>query len=256
MINTLKDTEDGKILYNKNDKYIGKSIEKYGHYQLEEKRIFAQYVNKDSIVIDVGANIGTHTLWFANNAKFVTAFEPQRFIFQTLCANMALNDIQNVDCKHLGVGEKQELIKIPLMDYEVENNFGGMSIKGHEEGETVAVCRIDDMDLNQCDFIKIDVEGMEPEVLSGGMRTINMFRPVISLEIDRKDSKENLIGLLSQIGYLVRLVSPPMYSPDYKGENIYGGISSINAICLPMEIEGHKDPLWEVKGEWTTVNDC
>ena len=130
MINTLKETEDGRILYSPNDKYIGRSIEKYGHYQLEEKKIFAQYVNKGSIVIDVGANIGTHTLWFAKNAKHVTAFEPQRFIFQTLCANMALNDIQHVDCRQLGVGEKQELIKVPIPNYEVENNFGGFQIKG------------------------------------------------------------------------------------------------------------------------------
>jgi len=251
MINTLKETDDGRILYNKNDMYIGKSIEKYGHYQLEEKKIFAQYVNKDSIVIDVGANIGTHTLWFANNCKFVWAFEPQRVIFQTLCANMALNDIQNVDCKNLGVGEKQELIKVPIPDYEVENNFGGFEIKNTEGGETVAICRIDDMMLPYCDFIKIDVEGMEAQVLMGALTTLTKCRPVLYVELDRMENKEKIIDILSEMGYLVTITAPPLYSKDYKGDNVYGEVVSINAVCTPMESEDKVSPLWEVKGDWS-----
>lgn len=251
MINTIKETEDGRVLYNKNDMYVGRSIEKYGHYQLEEKKIFAQYVNKDSIVIDVGANIGTHTLWFAKNAKYVTAFEPQRFIFQTLCANMALNDIRNVDCRHLGVGEKQELIKIPLMDYEVENNFGGFEMKPSDEGELVAVCRIDDMMLPYCDFIKIDVEGMEVQALMGALTTLTKCRPTLYVEMDRMEHKEKIIEILSEMGYLVKTVAPPMYSKDYKGKNIYGEIVSINIVCIPMENEEKVSPLWEVGEEWS-----
>ena len=252
MINTLKETDDGRILYNKNDMYIGKSIEKYGHYQLEEKKIFAQYVNKDSIVIDVGANIGTHTLWFARNAKHVTAFEPQRFIFQTLCANMALNDIQNVDCRQLGVGEKQELIKVPIPNYEVENNFGGFQIKSVEDGELVAICRIDDMMLPYCDFIKIDVEGMELQVLKGALTTLTKCRPILYVEMDRMENRKETVDILSEMGYVAKITAPPMYSQDYKGENIYGEVVSINAICIPMENEDKVAPLWEVEGEWSS----
>ena len=98
--NFLKETKDGTVLYNKNDTYVGKSIDTYGRYQLEELKLFDKYIQKGDIAIDVGANIGTHTLWLANKVGaegFVYAFEPQRLLFQTLCANLALNSIQNVD---------------------------------------------------------------------------------------------------------------------------------------------------------------
>ena len=102
-----------------------------------------------------------------------------------LCANMALNSIQNADCKQLGVGSTREIIEVAFIDPETENNFGGLSLKDHSiekvkeetgavdlHGEKVAVCRIDDIGLNQCDFIKIDVEGFEMEVLKGATETI------------------------------------------------------------------------------------
>ena len=236
--NFLKETEDGTVLYNKNDTYVGKSIATYGRYQLEELKLFDKYINNGDIVIDVGANIGTHTLWLANKVGaegFVYAFEPQRLLFQTLCANLALNSIQNVDCRQLGVGYTQRLIKVPLLDPLKSNNFGGLNIEGHSEGEKVAICKIDDIGLNSCSFIKIDVEGMEPEVLQGAMNTIVQCRPVVYLELDRDENVEFLQVLLDELKYKSEMHTPSMYSPDYEDENIFDGVISKNVLAIPME---------------------
>tara|TARA_R110002020_G_scaffold160008_3_gene344328 strand:- start:12497 stop:13267 length:771 start_codon:yes stop_codon:yes gene_type:complete len=248
--NVIKDTPHGYILYNRHDEYVGKSIEKYADYQAEETKLFNNYVSKGDTVLDIGANIGTHTLWFANKVGKqgkVIAFEPQRLVFQTLCANMAINSIQNTDCKNLGVGSSQMLIDVPVLDPEVPTNFGGLSIRGHMQGEKVAVCKIDDIGLTRCDFIKIDVEGMEPDVLMGGLNTIAKLRPFMYIEIDRQENNPVILEILEELQYSVTSHNPPLYSEDYEGENIFGNIVSINAMCIPAEIKkemlnGGSDP--------------
>lgn len=244
--NVIKDTPHGYILYNQFDEYVGKSIEKYADYQVEETKFFEHFVSEGDTVLDIGANIGTHTLWFANKVGKkgkVLAFEPQRLVFQTLCANMALNSVQNVDCKNLGIGASQALIDVPVLDPEVPTNFGGLSISGHLQGEKVAVCRIDDIGLTQCDFIKIDVEGMEPEVLMGGIDTIGTLRPFIYIEIDRKENNPAVFEIFKKLEYSITPHNPPLYSEDYEGDNIFGNIVSINAMCVPSEMMGNKEIL-------------
>ena len=237
--NTLKDTVDGSILYNPNDTYVGKSIEAYGRYQLEEIKVFDKYVQSGDTVLDIGANIGTHTLWFANKVGpkgSVIAFEPQRLIFQTLCANMALNSITNVDCKQLGVGYSKRLVTVPVLDPLKENNFGGLSIdEEYPEGEPVAICRVDDIGLPRCDFIKMDVEGMEPEALQGAMNTIVKCRPILYVELDREENLHFLQIFLEELRYKADLHSPPLHSPDYKEENVFGEAVSKNVLAIPQE---------------------
>ena len=98
--NVIKQTDLGYLLYNPNDQYVGRSIEHYGSYQLEELKFFKKEVKRGDHVVEIGANIGAHTLFFSNRVGDkgrVLAFEPQRLIFQTLCANMAINSRTNVD---------------------------------------------------------------------------------------------------------------------------------------------------------------
>lgn len=93
---------DGVMLFNPLDSFVGRSLDLYGEFSRGEAAVFDQIVAPGDTVLDVGANIGAHTLWMARRvgpAGSVIAFEPQRAVFQTLCANMALNGMTN--CRSL-----------------------------------------------------------------------------------------------------------------------------------------------------------
>ena len=84
---------DGWMVYNKNDTYIGKSIKEYGEWSQGEIDFCKQILNPSDIVIEVGSNIGSHTLALSKivNQGVVYAFEPQNVVFQNLCANISIN---------------------------------------------------------------------------------------------------------------------------------------------------------------------
>src|SRR4051812_16828084 len=95
----LKACKHGRFLYNVNDTFVGRSLDLYGEWCEEEIEVLSQIIKPGSVVLDIGANIGTHTICFAKQALpggVVYAFEPQRLVFQNLCANIALNQLVNV----------------------------------------------------------------------------------------------------------------------------------------------------------------
>jgi FkbM family methyltransferase len=246
--NRLKQTATGKILYNTMDRYVGRSIDLYGEYSNEEATLFRSLLKPGAIVLDIGAHIGPHSLVFAESvgpAGAVLAFEPQRPLFQMLCANMALNNHTNAYCYHAAVGARPGEIFIPVLDYTSENNFAGLSLGKYDQGEKIRLLTIDSMDLQQCDFMKIDVEGMELEVLKGAQKTIEQFRPALYVENDREKKSAALIKHLKSISYDLYWHRPPLFNPhNFAGnrENIFKGIVSINMLgfhsSLNAEING------------------
>ena len=83
----------GKMLVNDKDKYIGKSFIEYGEFSRKEMNLLKEYTRKDKLFLDIGANIGSHTVALAPFAHSVIAFEPQRHLFQMLNANIAINSL-------------------------------------------------------------------------------------------------------------------------------------------------------------------
>ncbi len=240
VFNKLKQCRHGNMLFNINDQYIGRSFDLYGEYSEGEITLFDQIVREGQVVVDVGANIGDHTLFFARKvglAGAVYAFEPQRLVFQTLCANMALNSIANTSCYNAALGVEKGEIVVPLIaPWGQEYNFGGMALGGHQEGDRVPVFPLDDLRLGACHFIKIDVEGMELEVLLGAQALIRANRPVLYVENDRQEKSADLIRHLDGLGYDLYWHRPLLYNPDNffrNPENIFGNIGSHNMLCLP-----------------------
>ena len=87
----------GWMVYNKNDSYIGKSIKEYGEWSQGEIDLCKKILNPRDQVIEVGSNIGSHTLALSKivNQGIVHAFEPQNVVFQNLCANISINSRTN-----------------------------------------------------------------------------------------------------------------------------------------------------------------
>ena len=242
--NDLALAKHGYLLYNRNDIYIGRAIERYGEYGELEAGLFKQICHPADVVIEVGANIGAHTVLFAKlvgEHGRVYAYEPQQVVFQTLCANMALNSITNVECFHAAAGAEPGHVKIPDIHYHTEGNFGGVSVDAFSNGRRVSVVTLDDsLSLRRCRLIKIDVEGWEHQVLTGAEQTIAKHRPVLHVENDRLDRSARLIELLWSLDYRLAWHITPLFNPDNfagEAENTYPGIVSVNMIGVPRESE-------------------
>jgi FkbM family methyltransferase len=237
----VKQTRYGLMLYNIQDYYIGRSLDSYGEFSNEETKIFAQVIQPGMTVLDVGANIGVHTLYFSQavgNGGEVLALEPQRILYQMLCANLALNDIANVRSFPVAAGRRSGEAFIPPIDYGQVGNFGGVALAAAKVGERVPVVTIDELALKQCHFIKIDVEGMEGEVLAGASETIDRYRPILYVENDRRDKSASLIHQLFEFNYALYWHLPPLFSAGNlfgNPENLFPTIVSLNMLCLPRE---------------------
>ncbi len=248
--NRLKPCRHGTLLYNIHDMYIGRSLDLYGEFSEGETELFRQIVKPGQVVVEVGANIGTHTVFLAQAVApggQVLAFEPQRIVFQTLCANLALNSVTNVRCFQAAVGDAPGEIVVPHLDYCRENNFGGVGLGAYQHGERVPVMTLDSFNLPRCDFLKIDVEGMEQVVLGGAHATLARCKPVLYVENDRQEKSAALIRAIDALDYNMYWHTPPLFNPaNFAGNavNVFGNIVSLNMLCVPkswpQQIQGFR----------------
>jgi len=240
--NQLARCRHGLMLFNGHDQYIGASLRKYGEWSESEMRLFQQLVPTGSVVVEGGANVGAHTVALSRlvgNAGAVHAFEPQRLVFQTLCANLALNGCVNVYAYHAATGERTGEVLVPALPPDRPANFGGVGLQGVSSGELTPLRRIDELDLGACRLIKLDVEGMEAEALQGAARTVQRLRPLLYVENDRHHLHEVLMRLLHSWAYDTYWHMPPFFSKDNFAEdqeNIFGRLASVNVICFPAEL--------------------
>jgi len=239
--NEIASCRHGPMLFNKNDQYVGASLRKYGEFSPDESQMFRQIVRPGMTVVEAGANIGAHTIELSRLVEpggAVVAIEPQRLVFQTLCANVALNSRPNVLALQIAVGAEDGTILVPVLPPGQFGNFGGVSLTNVQQGESVSLRRLDTIGLAHCHVIKLDVEGMEVEALRGAEALIARHRPTIYAENDREERTMEMLSLLWSWNYKVFVHTPPLYSPaNFAGdpENLWPGIVSLNILCLPAE---------------------
>ena len=223
----------GLTVYNPNDMYVGKAFQLYGEFSQLEIDLILPMLARDAVVLDIGANIGALTVPMARHCSdgIVLAIEPQPVQFQFLCANIVLNSLMNARPVNAAVGSQQSQMKVPFLDPRVPNNFGGLDIRRAGDGPMVSCVTVDSMGLSKCDFIKVDVEGMEEDVLRGAMQTISRFSPLLWVESDRKEFQESLFNFLEGLGYFPTQMFTPLFNPDnYLGNpvNVWPAIVSEN----------------------------
>ena len=234
----VKACRHGQMIYNIHDQYVGRSFDLYGEFSEGEVDVFRQLVQPGNVVLDIGANIGSHTIFFAKQvgpAGGVYAFEPQRIVFQMLCGNAALNNATNVWCHQVALGREPGKILVPQFDFHKVNNVGGLGLGAFQFGESIPVITIDSLELNRCDLMKIDVEGMEEETLRGATATIAKFKPVLYVENDREEKSASLIRFIDSLGYAMFWHHPPLFNPNnFAGEphNVFSNIVSANMLCV------------------------
>lgn len=234
----IKQCRHGLFMYNINDKYVGRALDVYGEFSELETGLFSQLIQPGMTVLDIGANLGAHTVHFGKlvgPGGNVVAFEPQRVVYQMLCGNVAMNGLTNVSALMAALGNHSGQITVPTVDYSKEDNFGGVTLGDYRGGEVVPLLTLDSFNLPQCHFIKIDVEGMEQAVLEGAAQTIARHNPVLYVENDRPEKSEALIRHLLAKGYRLYWHTPPLFNEDNffgVSENIFPELVSVNMLCL------------------------
>lgn len=167
---------------------IGLELLALGHF---EKSAIAQCVNfirPGGVVVDVGANIGVHAVHFAACARLVSVicFEPARSTFTLLLRNV--EHLSNVIPLNLALANSAGVQEFFIAS---DNAYSGLKDTGRKpisHQESVACLKGDDILLpllrnRRVDLIKVDVEGLETEVLSGMKQFILIHKPVIFCEI-------------------------------------------------------------------------
>jgi FkbM family methyltransferase len=241
-VKTLQ-TAHGPMMALAGDRYITGSLELYGEFSHGEWELFAQMVKPGMTVVEVGANIGSHSVALAQ-ACFpgpLYLFEPQQRVFQILCANLALNGIANAIAYPEACSDEAGVVLVPPLNYGAANNFGGVSVRPDAEGvpgTRVRATPLDSLRLAACNVIKIDVEGFEAQVVRGAAETIRKFRPLLYVENDRVALQQELISLIAGMGYRLYWHTPPLFRRDNfngRAENVFPGIVSVNMLCIPVE---------------------
>jgi len=247
----IKRCRHGLFMYNRNDAFIGRGLDLYGEWCDFEIQTLRPFVKLGDTIVDVGANIGTHTVAFANMvgpAGTVHAFEPQRPTFLMLSGNVALNGLDNVFCHQQAVGDSSGEISLPtLPPAGTFFNFGSVSLESADvKGETVPLITLDSLKLTACRLLKIDVEEMEPKVIAGARRTIKDCQPILYVENDRSGGSRSLSGLFKELGYKAYWSICPYFDP----RNFYSNtvnvwaeyVPSINLLCLPAHLNAAIGP--------------
>jgi FkbM family methyltransferase len=180
---------------------------------------------QDGCVLDIGANLGSYVIPIAkqfSNLRFFS-FEPQRIVYYQLCSNIILNSLDNITALQLGVSDKQDIIQTTVPNYATEMNIGAFSLDDEVrenqyecstvgETELMNIVTLDMMGIENIKLIKIDVEGLELNVIKGGLKTLeaNNYPPIIFEAWTWKpwyqERRKELYNFVESLGYQITVV--------------------------------------------------
>lgn len=188
------------------DRHFARTVTQYPSTDYQQATIdeAVRHVKNFNCAIDVGGNIGLHTVRFAQLFKQVHSFEPTDINFECLQKNT--ETLPGVLLHKLGLGSQPDTLTIRLP--ADANNCGNFSIVDFENNteqtinQVIEIRTLDSFSLAP-GLIKIDVQGFDYNVLLGATNTIAQHRPVIIIESETKKSRNSISDLLSQQGFVV-----------------------------------------------------
>jgi FkbM family methyltransferase len=169
------------------DKYLDHIT---GQFEPDMVALFSSLLRGGDCVLDVGANIGCTSLLFSQFARQVFSFEPSPTTFRLLQKNLDAADAGNVVAANVGLGKSEGCFELT---FSADNRSGGfvsnrMSASAGHQVEEIRITSGDaylrEACIDQVDFIKIDVEGFERNVIEGLSGTIERCKPIVVLELN------------------------------------------------------------------------
>jgi FkbM family methyltransferase len=251
---TLHTARHGDFFHFADDSVIGASLARYGEWAEQELHLMHQLVRPGDTVIDAGANVGCHTLAlarFVGSEGRVIAIEAQPAMFDLLATNVTLNCATWVRCVFALADRASGTTSFALDLAAPAGNYGAVSFadgqRRHAAGGRlpVAVLALDDLCLDRCALLKIDVEGMELDVLQGAQRLLADCAPYLYFEQAADRHRAQIFALLRGLGYqLYWHVANPFNRANYNGAhiNMFGGACEINVLAVPAGSQRAVDP--------------
>lgn len=176
-----------RYIITSDDEYLNRI--KHG-FEPEMVKLFKIMASNSRTVLDVGANIGCTALLFADLSQWVYAFEPSKSTFTFLEKNITRAGKKNIIPLNIGLGAASYET---TLTFHPSNRSGGFvsnltQADAEHNTEKISIQRLDDvvnsLDLQQIDFIKLDVEGFEAQALHGAKQTLVTHRPTVVLELN------------------------------------------------------------------------
>ncbi len=234
-------------MVNKNEDIMAYALATLGEFaedELERIEAFLKTLT-DPVVIDVGANIGVHSCALAPFAQVVIAIEPFLCNYNILCANIALSGQHNVFAMNAIAGAVNAMCRLPVLDTMQKLNYGALNALEYSKKQhpgfsaEVRQLTIDQIcsSYKRVDFIKIDVEGGELDVLSGARETLQAHKPALLVEYHGQERCDALVTLLAQYGYKSYRQKTRIFRPNNFGgvipehEGLDGFDTNIIAAC-------------------------
>jgi len=190
-------------------KFMIRGIDDYYMIHPKTEKWAWKYINvpKEGVFVDVGSHIGKFTVPIAKMGANVISIEPHPGNFKMLVKNIKLNKVEDkVIPMNIALSDENTEGKLYIgvnnLRHSIVENYGKGSIK-------VTFDTLDDIvkniGVNRIDFIKIDVEGSELNVIKGGLKSINKFKPNMIIEV-RKCNLKRLKKMLLNVGYSVEII--------------------------------------------------
>ena len=206
----VKDNGDYKMYYH--PLILDEVLMMSGVWEIYVKRTLT--VGPNDVFIDVGAHIGSYTIPVAKKAQKVIAFEPNKYTFELLTKNITLNHLTNIEAYNVAVSKKRGVVSFMYENHSAYSRIldGSQSsnttvIENAKQPYTNNIHLVNTIDLDsvllkedRVDWIKIDVEGHELDVLEGAMQTIRMHKPKIIIEIWPRNL-EKIKTMIHSVGY-------------------------------------------------------
>lgn len=209
----IKQTPHGFYVI-ENDTHIGKWAEEAGRLDHDQNMLplILSEINDGDVVIDAGAYIGDHTLAYAKKVGkhgAVYAFEANHQAFECLSRNMRYYGLNHVKCFLTPLGSGKEVVDVAMF----QGNYGMSYLKGGSIPTKTLDSMMNVFIEQPVDFIKMDCEGFEPNILDGAINLIKHSRPKMLIEVNR--------GALARYGYTPESIMDRVIALDYSIENIY-----------------------------------
>lgn len=211
----LKTKDNIRLICDSLDKrHIFMEILNFGNYESAELQMIKRFLKKDSVVLDIGANIGWYSINLSKSVPQgkIIAFEPIPRTYGYLFKNIVLNKLSNIKTYNIGLSKESGYFNF----YYNRDYTGATSLVDIIKKNNVALvkCRVEKLDnflrkvkIKRVDFIKCDVEGAEKLVIEGAIEAIDENKPIIFIELLRKWSAKfnyhpnSIINLLKDKGY-------------------------------------------------------